>query len=278
MPRNLSGTYVLPTGNPVVDGTLITALWANTTFNDIASELGTLHTEKFAIDGSSLLTGNLQLNGNKCVGVANATARTDAATLGQLQDSTTYWLTSVTGNNTITATANPTITAYVAGQTFRFLQVVENRLTNVTINIDGLGDKSILRGGNYPLTTAAIPAGSICEIVYDGTNFQLTSWSGSGNGSAKNWVTKTTNYGAYAGDAIAADTSAGGFYITLPINPNVNDQVSILDVGGAMATYNLLIKRNGSLIYGLAEDLNIDVSNLSVVMVYTGSTKGWVAA
>ena len=39
MPRNPSGTYTLPAGNPVEAGTLIEANWANTTLNDIANEL-----------------------------------------------------------------------------------------------------------------------------------------------------------------------------------------------------------------------------------------------
>ena len=39
MPRNGSGTYSLPSGNPVVAGTTIEASWANTTLNDVATEL-----------------------------------------------------------------------------------------------------------------------------------------------------------------------------------------------------------------------------------------------
>jgi hypothetical protein len=39
MPRNSSGTYTLPAGNPVVDGTDITAAWGNTTMQDIAAAL-----------------------------------------------------------------------------------------------------------------------------------------------------------------------------------------------------------------------------------------------
>lgn len=37
--RNSSGTYSLPAGNPVVSGTTITSTWANTTLNDIKTEL-----------------------------------------------------------------------------------------------------------------------------------------------------------------------------------------------------------------------------------------------
>jgi hypothetical protein len=39
MPRNVSGTYSLPAGNPVVAGTTIDASWANDTMNDLANEI-----------------------------------------------------------------------------------------------------------------------------------------------------------------------------------------------------------------------------------------------
>ena len=39
MPRNASGTYSLPTGNPVESGTVIQSTWANSTLNDVASAL-----------------------------------------------------------------------------------------------------------------------------------------------------------------------------------------------------------------------------------------------
>lgn len=39
MSRDASGTYTLPSGNPVVTGTIISSTWANTTMDDIADEL-----------------------------------------------------------------------------------------------------------------------------------------------------------------------------------------------------------------------------------------------
>lgn len=39
MPRDASGNYTLPAGNPVVGGTIITANWANPTMDDIGNEL-----------------------------------------------------------------------------------------------------------------------------------------------------------------------------------------------------------------------------------------------
>lgn len=39
MPRDSNGNYTLPTGNPVITGSTIASSWANTTLNDIASEI-----------------------------------------------------------------------------------------------------------------------------------------------------------------------------------------------------------------------------------------------
>ena len=39
MPRNASGVYTLPAGNPVVPGTTIDAAWANDTLEDLANEV-----------------------------------------------------------------------------------------------------------------------------------------------------------------------------------------------------------------------------------------------
>jgi len=82
MSRNGSGTYVLPTGNPVVTGTTITSNWANTTFSDVATAL----TGSVAADGQTPMTGPLQMTNNKITGVANGTASTDVATVGQISN------------------------------------------------------------------------------------------------------------------------------------------------------------------------------------------------
>ena len=39
MPRDSSGNYTLPTGNPVITGTVVSSSWANTTMSDIATVL-----------------------------------------------------------------------------------------------------------------------------------------------------------------------------------------------------------------------------------------------
>lgn len=66
MPRDSSGNYTLPSGNPVVSGTTVDSSWANNTMNDIKTELqdslsrsgkgGMISAFKFA-DGSAAAPG-----------------------------------------------------------------------------------------------------------------------------------------------------------------------------------------------------------------------------
>jgi len=63
MPRNGSGLYSLPAGNPVVTGTIISSTTHNNTMSDIASEM----TNSVDKDGQTVLTGIIDHNGNNIV-------------------------------------------------------------------------------------------------------------------------------------------------------------------------------------------------------------------
>ena len=80
MSRNGSGVYSLPAGNPVVTGTSISSTWANNTLSDLATAM----TGSVASDGQTPMTGNLDMNSQKVVLLANGTVSTDAINLGQL--------------------------------------------------------------------------------------------------------------------------------------------------------------------------------------------------
>jgi parallel beta-helix repeat protein len=60
MPRNGSGVYSLPAGNPVVSGTIIETAWANPTMSDIAQAL----TDSLPRNGAAPMVGPLVLSGN----------------------------------------------------------------------------------------------------------------------------------------------------------------------------------------------------------------------
>lgn len=169
MARNGSGTYSLPSGNPVVTGTTISSTWANNTLSDIATAL----TGSLAADGQTTPTANIKMGGFKITNVAAGTAATDNASVTNVQNSTGQQLTTIAGTNTITAQASPTLTAYANGQTFRFPPAGTNTGAT-TLNIDSLGAKNVYFNG-AALVGGEIPASGMVTVTYDGTQFNLTA-------------------------------------------------------------------------------------------------------
>jgi len=83
-------------------------------------------------------------------------------------------LTSVTGTDTIAGTAAPGITAYATNQMFRWIASGTNTGA-ATLNVNGLGAKSIYKAGATELASGEITSGSAVAVMYDGTQFQLVS-------------------------------------------------------------------------------------------------------
>lgn len=85
------------------------------------------------------------------------------------------------------------------------------------------------------------------------------------------WSVKTSNYTAVNGDAIVGNTSGGSFNITLPAAPVAGTMIAIAD-GNDWSVNNLTVLRNGSTIEGIADNLILDVKDVRVDLVYTGTT------
>lgn len=90
----------------------------------------------------------------------------------------------------------------------------------------------------------------------------------------KSWQIKTANYTAQVGDRLFLDSSGGAFTVTLPASPSQGDFVQLAD-GASFATNIVTVDRNGSNIVGTADDLELDVDNASIRLVYTDATSGW---
>jgi hypothetical protein len=75
--------------------------------------------------------------------------------------------------------------------------------------------------------------------------------------------------------AYECNTTASAFTVTLPASPNVGDWIMLTDHAGTCATNNLTVVRNGKNIQAVAEDLIIDINNISVMLVYINTAKGW---
>ena len=94
---------------------------------------------------------------------------------------------------------------------------------------------------------------------------------GGGGSGGLSFSTVTGATTATAGSGYLADTSAGAFTITLPASPAAGARVVVADATGDWQTNNVTLGRNGNTIEGATEDLVLDVSDLIVTMLYTGS-------
>lgn len=171
MPFNGSGTFqrVYDWTTDQANGVNIEATRMDTEDDGFATGLSTCVTK----DGQTTPTANLPMGGYKHTNVADATARNQYASLGQVQDGAVTYCGSAGGTaDAITLTPNPAISAYVAGQTFKFVASNTSASTTPTANVSGLGTKTIQKNGTS-LVSGDVTSGRMYEITYDGTNFQL---------------------------------------------------------------------------------------------------------
>lgn len=89
-------------------------------------------------------------------------------------------------------------------------------------------------------------------------------------------VAVTANHNVLSGEILLVDTTAGTeFTLTLPANPRNGDRINVIDAAGQCGTTKAIIARNGNKIANLAEDLDFDIRNASLELIYTGSAYGW---
>ena len=123
------------------------------------------------------------------------------------------------------------------------------------------------------------PAASV--INRSGPGFELGTWNfkalrGSYLGwdsdftvYQSNYITKTANYTASAGDRIAANTTGGSWTLTLPANPSQGNTVHILDVGNwSDANKYLDVARNGNTIEGHTDNFRLDIGQNAVDFIF----------
>ncbi len=102
-----------------------------------------------------------------------------SAFIRQLRDGKEFppLLSSVSGADTITASAPSAISALTAGAEFCFVAAGANTGA-VTLNINSIGAKDVTKRGATALSAGDIASGSLVVVRYDGTRFQVLSQTG----------------------------------------------------------------------------------------------------
>ena len=88
-------------------------------------------------------------------------------------------------------------------------------------------------------------------------------------------VAVTSAHSVLAGQILLLDTTSAAFTVTLPANGKLGDRINLIDAAGNSDVNKVTVSRNGHKIANLAEDLDFDLKNASLELIYTGSAYGW---
>lgn len=97
-----------------------------------------------------------------------------AAELNSFYSSAGLYGASSAGSDSYAITVNPVPNDYDAGDTYTFKADVGNA-DSATLNVNGLGARTIKKFGSLDLGNGDIQAGQMVTVKYDGTYFQMSS-------------------------------------------------------------------------------------------------------
>ncbi len=145
---------------------------------------------------------------------------------------------SATGTDNYAITLTPAPTTYTNGDVYIFSADVANTGA-ASLNVNGLGVKTIIHNDGTTLTTSDITAGGIVIVAYDGTNMRLLGGIAS-QASPGNVQNSTFNFGSSV-------TGTDAYAITLSPAPTAyatgqmfSFKVDVANTGGATLNVNAL--------------------------------------
>ncbi len=171
----------------------------------------------------------------------SATAAASSATSAAADAAATLyrWGGSAGGTgDTLTLTPSPALGAYGNGVRYVFLATATNTGA-ATINISGLGAKSLKLTDGTALSSGVLASGSMFSATYDGTNFRVhelvsvpdgsvtrSKMATGGIGAGSVTASKTTTYSiASTDDVVRCDATSGSFTVTLPTAASISGRV-----------------------------------------------------
>ena len=214
MPRDISGNYTLPVGNPVVSGTIIDVAWANPTMSDVATQLNNVITR----DGVLGATGPIRFTDGSAS--APAITFTGAPATGIYRSGDTVGVAVAgTARSTLTSGATYRLIPDAAGTarlevpTGSKLQIGVDAASSLFVDSDGLvylggannsprvGYMGVPRHLNFGATIARTAVG---RCVQDNPTVNYTINTGVFNAGDSFWILHTGS-----GFAIQVNQGAG---------------------------------------------------------------------
>jgi hypothetical protein len=259
MPRDASGNYTLPLGNPVIDGTIIDVNWANPTMADIAAQLNNVYTRDGLlgpqapfkiIDGTENAPG-LAFNSEPGLGWY----RDGASVIGNAAGGQTVaWLSAASAVGTIynlfprsPGTSSLNMSNQARGTPdYNYLNFIQNANGSAIISTQAIG--TAVRG----------------DLTIDAPNINIP-----GNLNVVG-VGGISNFGTINVVNLTADNGTiGGLHVTGPLNVDGLSTLANLDVPGLFQVGN--ISAFGDVIVGGVLTVN-GATNLTGLLTAGGIT------
>jgi hypothetical protein len=191
--------------------------------------------------GTNSPTANLPMGGYRHTGVDDAAALTDYASAADVIDQHLVYYADTGSANAYVITPSPAITAYAAGQKFSFKASNGNTAAS-TLNVNGLGTKSIVLASGVDVASGDILSGSIYEVVYDGTDMQLVSPSGTTYAEQIKYKSSSTSRNST--ETYADDPELANYYLTNGAKYRVEGFLVVNEATGTGGGFR--VKVNGS--------------------------------
>lgn len=163
-----------------------------------------------------------------------------------LQHNAEKYAADAQGSDTYVITLSPAPTSYTNGMVVYFKANTANTDT-ASINVNGLGAKTIVKYVSTTLTTGDIAAGMFCALIYDGTNMVLQ------NPSALSLIAPISSVGAATATASIGSTQTINTAFTTPFTPStitVYYKINALDNGGVVKDSAGIATFNGTTLTG----------------------------
>jgi hypothetical protein len=175
-----------------------------------------------------------------------------------------------------------------------YTQLQTNNLLDTKLNLTGgtiTGNVAISSNGflQVPIgTTAQRPAATTQGYIrYNTTLNSLesangTAWANVGSGAASSgggvsWQpVQNTSFIAVTNSGYLVNTAIANVTVTLPANPTFGDQIQIVDLAKSFSSNNLILFPNGNRINANTSNTSLTYNGMSVGLVYSGATQGWV--
>jgi hypothetical protein len=199
------------------------------------------------------ITGTLSATANANVGNIGATGGVFTTVGGSLTTNSQPNITSV-GTLTSLSVSGNIIGGNIIGP-------LANGNSNVSIATSA-GNVTITSNGAYTWTF-----GTTGNLTFPDSSVQTTAPL-----AEAPFIVQSSNFVANAGARYGVNTTGGAVTATLPATPTTGIAIFFADAGGAYATNNLTINRNGQTIMGSATNLTVSTDNQSVGLFYNGTT------